>query len=238
MKARWLIGGGIGLSVAGVALALAVQSSAGRTHAPSPAEQSPEQAVEYLTSEEFRGLDERRREAYIAELADTLEPADLPRIFRTLREQRRSDGPPTDEEREARREIGQALRPLMTQMADRHIDDYFELPDEEKNAHLDRIIDEMEERRAQWEERRRRREAERADERETERETDREERASSDRRPERTRGRGMSLERIKRRIEHSTPEQRARRQAYWEALRERMEERGIEFRGRRGGRRP
>ncbi len=238
MKARWLIGGGIGVCVAGVALALAVQSSAGRTHVPSPAEQTPEQAVEYLTSEEFRGLDERRRDAYIAELAGTLEPSDLPRIFRTLREQRQSDGPPTDEEREARREMGQALRPLMTQMADRHIDAYFELPDEEKNAHLDRIIDEMEERRAQWEERRLQREAGRAVERETERESGGEERAASDRRPDRTRGRGMSLERAKQAIEHSTPEQRARRLAYREALRKRMEERGIEFRRRGPGPRP
>ena len=111
------------------------------------------------------------------------------------------------------------------------IDTYFELPAEQRDAYLDRLIDERMNR-----SRPERPRPEQADQTRPERDSSREGSGGSGDGdgPRRGRGgRGFSPERMKQRIEETDPEQRAKFQEFFKALRKRMEERGIE--GPRGG---
>ncbi|MFW6157732.1 MAG: hypothetical protein ACOC8E_00070 [Planctomycetota bacterium] len=225
MRRKWLILSAAGLSLAAAAaLVLALRPGEPTTTdppAPTTDELSAGQALEYMTSDEFQALHDEKRDAYVSKLAETIEPGELRRALGGLRDRRTADGGPSEDERRAFR---RAVRPLMRKMHEKRMETYFELPEDERTACLDEQIDEMLEHRKRWEERRKQREAEQGS-------GDNPSSSSSEPERPRRRGPGPSLQWIKQRIEHSTPEERATRQAYHEAIRKRMEERGIQFRG-------
>jgi hypothetical protein len=129
-----------------------------------------------------------------------------------------------------RRAFGDQMRQGFQRKMEERINAFFAMSDDEKTAHLDEEIDRMEERRKEWEQRRAEREKERGE--------GNEERAGRGGEGgkggrEGRRG-GTDEDRSKRRDEFrrkisdkTTPEQRAKFQAYREAMQERREERGL-----------
>lgn len=140
---------------------------------------------------------------------------------RTMREQ--SDL--TDEQRQ---ELRRNMRTVFTSMMTGRLDEYFAAAPDEQDEVLDRHIDEMQERMKKWREQRESAEADRQKEgdgdRENWRERMRERRANE------------TSEQRKTRSESRDPDQMARRMAYFQAVRSRMSERGIESSWGRGGR--
>jgi hypothetical protein len=123
---------------------------------------------------------------------------------------------------EQRRELRQNLREVRRSMMDTRVDEYFAAAEEDRQAILDRHIDEFRERMKEWEQRRR----------------ERQERREQDR--ERRRGppdwaRSQTREERKTQSESRDPDDMARHMAYMTAMRQRMSERGIEDPRGRGG---
>jgi hypothetical protein len=125
---------------------------------------------------------------------------------------------PADLAEPERRRLRENLAPVVRQMHKRRMNRYFELPPEERTAYLDELIDEM------------RRHAgagpggsgpDRAGRRPARR-------SAEDGPPPPGPPRGLTPERIKRHIESTSPEDRARFMQFHKAVRRRMEERGIE----------
>ncbi len=153
-------------------------------------------------------------------------------MMNTMREVRRNEDL-TDEQRDAaRRNMGAVWRERM----EKGVNEYFAAGDEEKNDVLDRHIDRMREMRermqAERETRRRERESERKANGEQEEDRDARRRDMMRRRV------GATRDERKSRSEARSPDQGARRMAYFSALRKRAQERGIDMGGRggRGGR--
>ena len=127
---------------------------------------------------------------------------------------------------EQREEVRHQMRQQFERRMQERVDAYFALPPEQRTAHLDQQIDAMEQRRKEWESRR-------ARQGQTQQGQTRQ---GQPRRDAGARGRGgnrrnMSAEqrsqRRKQRLDRSTPEQRAKRTAYFDALRKRRQERGL-----------
>jgi hypothetical protein len=195
----------------------------GGTAPEQPAQPPPEPetdssaAVAFVTSEGFAALSDDEREAYLDRVADQFIERDLRPILRQLRAG--AADLPEDERRRRHR----AVRPLARKIHEKHVDRYFELPENERAAYLDQRIDRLLELHKEWAERRQRRaeEAGSASDKQTE--------------PTRRARRHFTPEWIKLRIESSDPENRARRAEYHRALRERIEKRGLSlFRRLRG----
>jgi len=117
----------------------------------------------------------------------------------------------SDQERARLREN---VRPLFRQVAQERMDKYFQLPPSEQTAYLDKMIDERIARRQQ-----------------------RQVQGNRPPRGNRPRGSGRdpSPARLKRRIENTPPEVRAKHIEFRKALHERMKQRGIEPPPRRRG---
>lgn len=221
-----VLGGGLGL---GLIVALGGAPEADGT--PSPAEtpdlSDSEAAREFILSDEFGKLPEDRRyEAF--KKVFPMEPG--------------SGGPPqglrpwemSEEQREAFREN---VRPLFRRLMRERMDEYFAMSKQEKNVYLDKAIDDMNRFRKEREARRR--------QRETSGET-----SSTEKRPGPPRGdgerhrRGPSPDRMRRFIEKTDPEDRAKMMQFMKDLTDRVVERGgspEDIRGafrhfRRGGR--
>lgn len=126
---------------------------------------------------------------------------------------------------EQRRELRKNMREVWRSVMDERLAEYFAAADADRQAVLDRHIDEFQERRKQWEQRRKEREEDEGDA-EKRREDFRNQMAS------------MSQQERKERSESRNPDQTAQRMAYFSALRDRMSARGIEMGGGgwRGGR--
>jgi uncharacterized membrane protein len=144
------------------------------------------------------------------------DPGKLREVF----EQRGSE----DLTEEQRRELRQNLREVHRSTMDTRVDEYFAAAEEDRQATLDRHIDEFQERMKEWEQRRR--------ERQERREQDGERRGPPDWASSQTR------EERKTESESRDPDDMARRMAYFSAVQERMTERGIETPWGRGGRGP
>ena len=100
---------------------------------PVPAEQTPGQTVEYLASEKFGRLDDAAKQEYFDSVVDHYESKKTWPVPRAEL---------TDEERERlRKNAG----PLFRKTIGKRIDKYFQLPREERTAYLDEMIDRMEE---------------------------------------------------------------------------------------------
>jgi hypothetical protein len=127
---------------------------------------------------------------------------------------------------EQRRELHGNVREVFRSMMDRRVDEYFTAAEEDRQAILDRHIDEFQERMKEWEQRRR----------------ERQERREQD--GERRRGppdwrRSQTQEERKAESESRDPDDMARRMAYFSAIRERTRTRtGRPGPGRAGKGRP
>ncbi len=130
---------------------------------------------------------------------------------------------------EQRRQAGRNMRRVMMDMMDKNISEYHDAPEDGKQAVLDRQIDDFTERMKEMQERRAQRERERA--------ADGEEPESEEQRRERFRSRmgSQTREQRKARSESSDPDKMAQRMGYMQAMRKRMQERGIEMPGRGHG---
>ena len=151
---------------------------------------------------------------------------DRSKLWEEMRERRDNM---SDAERQA---FGKQMRDAMKQRMMQQIDQYFELPENERVAYLDQEIQRQEERRREWEERRREREANG----ETGGRGDRGDGGGQAGRGGRggPGGGGDPAERARRRDEfrrrirdNTTPEERAKFQAYREAIETRREELGL-----------
>lgn len=220
-KRPWIVLGLLGLLVvAGVVVAVCVQPDdeisqaaeeakpkrklAAIADLPKIDEQTPEQTVEMLASEEFADLSPDRKEAYYQELIDTSEGAG---------EERRASGmraffQASQEMEEAQKErLEQNARELGMAFMERRLDEYFALSQEEKNAHLDSRIDQFQ----QWRERAKSQES------------------SGEGGGRRGGGRHQRFtpEHLDRLIQTIPAERRAKFSQYHQDMRDRMEERGI-----------
>ncbi len=152
------------------------------------------------------------------------------KAMETLREASRREDL-TDEQR---REVFSNLREVwQTQMAER-VDEYFAAADDEKEALLDRHIDEFQERMKEWSQQREKREQERKEAEEKADSDDADDKESVRERMHRGFGSRTQRER-KEHSESRDPDQSARMMAYFTAMRARANARGISMWGGRGG---
>jgi len=134
------------------------------------------------------------------------------KLRETIRDTMRRDDL-TDEQR---RQIAENMRTVWQEEMQKRVDEYFAASEEEKNAVLDRQLDEWRERMKEWEQRRK--EEEKKD-------------GEKERADQRQRFAGMfgqqSREQRKERSETRDPDRAARQMAYFMAMRNRAAERGI-----------
>lgn len=127
------------------------------------------------------------------------------------------------------------MRRQWRQRMQKTIDEWYALPDNERVAYLDRLIDEWEDVREYWREQREQREAEESDDDEEGGEGE-----ASSREENRGRGRweppsrGEVRQHIRERTEATSPEERAKQMAFFRAMMSRRAERGLS--GPSGGR--
>lgn len=170
--------------------------------APDPSAQTPEEKVEFMASSEFKSLPDSEKKEYFEKLRKEGGMREMMRQSRTL----------PDESRERLRgNTREMFRAMMTE----RVDQYFSLKTkQEKIAYLDKLI---EERRQRGEDRRR----------QMENMSEEERKAMAERFQSRRGGRGRrgtpSLDRIKNRIENTSPEERAKFTEFRLALRARRE---------------
>jgi len=143
---------------------------------------------------------------------------------------------------EDRRQLRRGMRDMFTEEISRRIDEYENAPEDQKQAILDRQIDEMVERMNEWRAEREKRRAEREAAGEGEgdgRRVDGEERSEGGREGRGGRGGwgGRSVQDRKERMEGGNPDERARMIRHFMRMRQRATERGIDMgRGPGGGR--
>jgi len=208
-RARFLVGLTLVLVAAGAAAAAWFYWPR-EAQAPDPQEQEPEQIARYLASDDFAALPPERRQAYVDKLASQFEEG---RGFRgSMR-----DPDLTEEEME---KIRKNAAPHFRAYMKKRLDDYFAMTPEEKTAVLDKFIDRMQEGRKQWEKRR----AEQA------KSGDGGDGGGPPWARKGRRGSGFSLDRLRKRIEGTDVQTRARMVQFMLDFRARMLKRGIEFR--------
>ncbi len=200
------------LAVAGAGLYLWLPRG-GNSSAADPEQQTDEEIKEYAASEGFGRLSVEQRDKYIKEVVESRANPDdnaeqdggpgraVRRLFRGI-------GELTEKQRE---QLHKNLAPIMRRRFEQRLDEYFTLSPREKQEKLDEFIDRMQ----QWRSRR----------------TSQEHLQSSDgdaKTKHRRRPGGPSTERMKRMIESTPPEFRAKVTEFIKDLHNRMEERGIE----------
>lgn len=122
-----------------------------------------------------------------------------------------------------RQELEHNMHEAFRAQMDTRVQEYFTAPEEEKAVVLDRHIDEWQKRMQEMEKRREERRAQRE-----EGEDQAERRDGPTSRPHHDPG-AMSVQERKTRSETRNPDEMARRMAYFQAMRERMEARGIQM---------
>ncbi len=214
---KWLGIGGGGFLVVAAATAAVVYMVNQPAPPPDVQVATTQEAADYLASDDFRKLSDDKKQQFVSE------------VFRSGKGRsvmREAHEKMTDEQRQAFREAG---RERFQKQMDERMDKYFKLPPEERVAYLDEAIDRMQEMRNR----------------------PRPPRPSSDNannsnanNQNRRRGgpggggrRHFSPDRMRNRLEHTSPERRAKFTEFFRAMQKRMKERGIEPRGP-GGPRP
>ena len=119
---------------------------------------------------------------------------------------------------EQRHELEHSMREAFQAQMDSRVDEYFQAPENEKLAILDKQIDEFQKRRKEMEERRNREEERRRQEGQN----------GPTSRPNRDWRRDSTPEQRQERSESRSPDKMAQRMAYWQALQARMAARGIQ----------
>ena len=149
---------------------------------------------------------------------------DPAKLGETMRETFRRD----DLSDEQRDQIRSNMRQAWTGMIDDRVDQYFATAPEDRDAFLDKQIDEWQSRMKEWEERRRQRERER--QAGDQQNGGGDEQAQAERNRRGWRG-PQTREQRKVRSESRDPDESARRAAYFSAIRKRAQVRGIEMPG-------
>jgi len=156
--------------------------------ADAPSVDDAGQAVEYVASDEFSKLGDKDKQEYVEKLAKS-----------------GGEGPPrglfaatTQMSDEARGRFRKQFGPVMRRMMMKRINDYFDLPKDQRAAEMDKIIDGFEARRAE---------------------------APKDRPPGGPRG--MTPERLKKILENTEPEMRARFVEFRKDMETRRKQRGL-----------
>lgn len=139
----------------------------------------------------------------------------------------------TDEER---RKLGESMRATWEAEMQKRVDEYFNADPAERDAILDKHIDEMEEFRKHMDDRRAKEEEEAKEEGKSEEEV--EEEREKEREKWRDRMRSRSRDERKADSETRDPNQMAQRMAYFSAMRKQMEKRGVKMPFGPGGRGP
>lgn len=137
---------------------------------------------------------------------------------------------------EERRKLGESMRATWEAEMKKRLDEYFDADPAERDAILDKHIDEMEEFRKYMDERRAKEEEEAKAEGKTDEEIEKEREKERDK--WRDRMRSKSREERKADSETRDPNQMAKQMAYWSAMRKQMEKRGIKMPFGPGGRGP
>lgn len=182
--------------------------------APDPEGLSETELVTTIATVDFSRLSPEQRAAYAQRLmADDVDRRAMFRQGHDL---------PEAERQQAR----QNMREIMQAGMNQRMNEYFQLTTQaQKNAYLDKMIDEMQKRRAEWEQRRQNRPQEERPPAEA-----RTDNPSADENANRRGGGGRhtpSPERVKTRIENRDPYEHAQRMQFFEDMRKRMTERGI-----------
>jgi hypothetical protein len=156
------------------------------------------------------------KEFTVSAIKDRIESSDAGSVWESMRALRdRQDL--TEEQRE---QIRDNMREVMEEQMQRRIDEYFMAPESDRNAILDKHIDEMQKRFAEW--------------RARERPPQGGPGATGQEGPGRDQGRrgwggrNASQAERKARSERRNPDRRAQRMAYFSAMRSRMQARGIQ----------
>jgi uncharacterized membrane protein len=170
---------------------------------PKPASDKPEDIVKFMAQEDFSKLSDAKQQEYFNKLSANGPPWAAFQAGRNLSEAQRE-------------QLHQNMRPMMERRMEQHMDEFFALPPEKRNEFLDRQIDRMQQgfgrgQRPQGSEN-------------PPREARPDGRGGSGRH-----GRGgFTPERMKRMLERTSPERRAKFVEFMKAMRKRMQERGIE----------
>ncbi|MCP4379427.1 MAG: hypothetical protein GY794_25055 [bacterium] len=136
-----------------------------------------------------------------AKLDDKTRQTYVKKLAETMKDSRPRDFRATTQfSDEEKSRLRKQFQPVMRQMITNHINTYFELPPEKRNEHLDKTIDFIEARRPK--------------------------NTNTTTRPKRSR-RGMTPEGLKKILENTEPEQRAKFVAYIKAIEKRRKERGL-----------
>jgi len=181
----------------------------GDTSKPDIAQATREQILHYLASDEFGRLDKDQRADFVAQVRQA-RPDERPMMFAAVQSL-------SDHERD---NLRRNVRPLFQRQMHKRIEAYFELPEDQRAARLDEMIDEMQQRMAN-------------------RPSPEQSRDSADPNDGRAghrgpRSRWRDLGRMRERIETTDPKVRAERAEFFRAFRARMQERGLQPRwGRR-----
>jgi hypothetical protein len=168
---------------------------------PDPKTAAPEDVTKYLASKQFAKLPMDKKQDYMEKLhRNSGEPP---------RRRMRSMENLSEKERE---QLHENMMPVFMARMRKDIDQYFELPEEQRTAYLDEMIDRDEERRQHWRDRRPPEDNNRNGQNDSRR---------------RGRGRHWGPEHLKRMIENTPPQDRARFMEFRKAMRKRREERGL-----------
>lgn len=190
---------------------------------PPPAEQTVTDVAKYLASEEFAGLDPEKKQKYFDKIVERFEKENTwPGAARELSE---------EERKRFRKNAG----PLFRKMMEKRIDKYFELPEKERTAYLDKMIDGFQAMRKA----RGKRRAERKAAGESGGAPSSGSSGSSGGSGGSPHGRGgLSLKRISEMFQKTSPERRAKLIQFMLDMRKRAQERGVTVRGHGSGKGP
>lgn len=219
---RLMAGGMAAVAVVLIGGTVAMAVWLGSSGAPDPETANEKELVQYMASAEFGDQSDEVQDRYLIRL----------RSLRDQRRQERCEEDRTDPNRaarrrgflgsagedlteEQRRQLRENMRSAFGKQRDDRMKEFVAMDPNERIDYLDSMIDRMQ-----------RRQSQRASRPRPE--------ASEARDGNAPRRRGFTPERMKRRIENSDPQTRAARQEFIKALHKRMQERGIEPRGRRG----
>lgn len=198
-----VLAGFVALVVVAILLVLRAAEEHSEAVVPKPGGQTLEQRAAFIASDTFAALPIEQKRDYLHEV-------------RRLRGEGDEHPKLTEKQRE---KLVETIRGAQREMRGERMKTYFALPETERDQFLDEMIDEMQKRRA---ERGERRPPPPATDDEGQQEVEGESRGPINHRGPPT------LSHFRDRIEGSTPEERAQRMEFRRAMRERMEERGIE----------
>jgi len=195
-KTRWMILGGIGILLIAASVTAAVwylnDDEPPILSSEEILDQDPMTTAQYMASKDFAKLPENQKQKYLDTI---LSDHDKRREMFALRD-KLSDA--------EKKQLRKNMRPVFRNRMKKHVDEYSDLPPEEREEYLDNLIDQMQEMRKNRPPR------------------DREGSETSSRRH-----RGITPARMKKWLETTTPSDRAKTVQFMMGMRARMKARGI-----------